>query len=104
MVLRVREGVGAAGLGDARARGEEPDFQKFMEEYGDFFPENPATLDELLASAKIQPAVYEESETTEPATRNSKNPVFVENVADLNVRRSVRTVLSRFGWRAAAKK
>ncbi len=35
---------------EQRARGEEPDFQKFMEDYGDFFPENPETLDELLES------------------------------------------------------
>jgi uncharacterized protein with von Willebrand factor type A (vWA) domain len=33
---------------EQRANGEEPDFQKFMEDYGDFFPENPQTLDELL--------------------------------------------------------
>lgn len=28
--------------------GEEPNFGQFMEEFGDFFPENPSTLDELL--------------------------------------------------------
>ncbi len=33
---------------EQRSRGEEPDFEGFMEEYGDFFPENPRTLDELL--------------------------------------------------------
>jgi uncharacterized protein with von Willebrand factor type A (vWA) domain len=33
---------------DQRARGEEPDFEGFMERYGDFFPENPRDLDELL--------------------------------------------------------
>lgn len=33
---------------DQRSRGEEPDFDGFMERYGDFFPENPQTLDELL--------------------------------------------------------
>ena len=33
---------------EQRANGEEPDFDAFMEEFGDFFPENPATLDELL--------------------------------------------------------
>jgi len=33
---------------DQRSRGEEPDFDAFMQEYGDFFPENPQTLDELL--------------------------------------------------------
>ncbi len=31
-----------------RERGEEPDFQNFMNRFGDFFPENPQTLDELL--------------------------------------------------------
>ncbi len=33
---------------EQRARGEEPDFDGFMERFGDFFPENPETLDELL--------------------------------------------------------
>jgi uncharacterized protein with von Willebrand factor type A (vWA) domain len=32
----------------ARQRGEEPDFDGFMERFGDFFPENPQNLDELL--------------------------------------------------------
>lgn len=32
-----------------RAEGREPDFDGFMEKYGDFFPENPRNLDELLA-------------------------------------------------------
>ena len=50
-------------------------------------------LTELLS--KIQPAVYEESQTPDPAMRNSKNTAFVENVADLNVRRSVRSIVNR---------
>jgi carbonic anhydrase len=50
-------------------------------------------LTELLS--KIQPAVYEESHTSDPARRNSKNHDFVENVSDLNVRRSVRTIVNR---------
>jgi uncharacterized protein with von Willebrand factor type A (vWA) domain len=33
---------------EQRQRGEEPDFEGFMERYGDFFPENPSDLDELL--------------------------------------------------------
>ena len=32
----------------SRERGEEPKFEQFMESFGDFFPENPQTLDELL--------------------------------------------------------
>ncbi|MCU0311062.1 MAG: hypothetical protein MUE36_08970 [Acidimicrobiales bacterium] len=33
---------------EQRQRGEEPDFDGFMERFGDFFPENPRDLDELL--------------------------------------------------------
>jgi len=40
-----------AGLNEMlekRERGEDPGFEQFMEQFGDFFPENPQTLDELL--------------------------------------------------------
>ena len=50
-------------------------------------------LTELLS--KIQPAVYEEVQTVEVKKRNSKNADFVENVADLNVKRSVKAILDR---------
>jgi len=50
-------------------------------------------LTELLS--KIQPSVYEEHQTADPVARNSKNQAFVENVTDLNVRRSVRTIVNR---------
>ncbi len=33
---------------EQRAAGQEPDFDGFMERHGDFFPENPKDLDELL--------------------------------------------------------
>ena len=35
---------------EAKERGEDtqPAFEQFMQRYGDFFPENPQTLDELL--------------------------------------------------------
>ena len=33
---------------ESRERGEEPEFEQFMQDFGDFFPENPQTLDELL--------------------------------------------------------
>jgi len=36
------------GMIEARERGEAYDFPGFMQRYGDFFPENPKTLDELL--------------------------------------------------------
>ena len=50
-------------------------------------------LTELLS--KIQPAVYQENQTTDPALRNAKNATFVENVADINVRRSVQAIVNR---------
>jgi uncharacterized protein with von Willebrand factor type A (vWA) domain len=33
---------------EKRERGEDPGFEEFMEKHGEFFPENPETLDELL--------------------------------------------------------
>jgi len=48
-------------------------------------------LTELLS--KLQPAVYEEKETT--GNRNSQNGKFVENVASINVRRTVKNVIER---------
>ncbi len=42
---------------------------------------------------KIRPAVDDENETTE--NRNSGNPVFVENVSKINVKRTVKAILER---------
>lgn len=50
-------------------------------------------LTELLS--KIQPAVYQETATVDSKKRNSKNGEFVEKVADINIRRSVKTIVSR---------
>jgi carbonic anhydrase len=50
-------------------------------------------LTELLS--KLQPAVYSESETTAADKRNSKNAKFVENVATINVKRSVKNIIER---------
>ena len=48
-------------------------------------------LTELLS--KIQPAVYQEKDTTD--NRTSKNSEFVENVAEINVKRSVKNIIER---------
>lgn len=50
-------------------------------------------LTELLS--KIQPAIYQETITAKYENRNSSNYEFVENVAKLNVRRSVKTIIDR---------
>ena len=48
-------------------------------------------LTELLS--KIQPAVYQEKTTSE--NRNSSNSTFVENVAEINVKRNVKNIIER---------
>lgn len=48
-------------------------------------------LTELLS--KIQPAVYAEKATKE--NRSASNPEFVENVSEINVKRSVNSVIER---------
>jgi carbonic anhydrase len=50
-------------------------------------------LTELLA--KLQPAVYQERTVLDPEQRVSTNREFVENVARINVHRSVRSVIDR---------
>ena len=50
-------------------------------------------LTELLA--KLQPAVYQERTVKDIDQRNSKNTAFVENVAHINVVRSVRSIVDR---------
>ena len=50
-------------------------------------------LTELLS--KLQPAVYAERSVSNIDERHGKNRVFVENVARLNVRRSVRAIVER---------
>jgi uncharacterized protein with von Willebrand factor type A (vWA) domain len=48
-VARMREMIGALNeMIAARERGDSYDFEGFMQKYGDFFPENPRNLDELL--------------------------------------------------------
>jgi carbonic anhydrase len=50
-------------------------------------------LTELLS--KIQPAVYQEQTVATKEKRTSKNMDFVEKVANLNVKNSVKTIINR---------
>lgn len=50
-------------------------------------------LTELLA--KLQPAVYEERTVTNPDERTSANSQFVHSVTAINVRRTVKAIISR---------
>jgi uncharacterized protein with von Willebrand factor type A (vWA) domain len=45
---------------EKRNRGEDPGFEEFMEKYGDFFPDNPQSLDELLENLAQQMAAAQQ--------------------------------------------
>lgn len=60
-----------------RAAGQEPDFESFMERYGDFFPENPETLDELLEVMAQRMAAMQ-------AMLNSMTPEQRQQLMDLS--------------------
>ncbi len=62
---------------EQRANGEEPDFDKFMEEYGDFFPDNPQSLDELLENMARQMAAMQ-------AMLNSMTPEQRQQLMELS--------------------
>ena len=62
---------------EQRAQGEEADFDSFMEEFGDFFPENPETLDELLEVMAQRMAAAQ-------AMMNSMTPEQQQQLQQLN--------------------
>ncbi len=60
-----------------RDQGEDPGFEKFMDEYGDMFPDDPETLDELLESIARRMAAMQ-------AMLNSMSPEQREQLAQLS--------------------
>ncbi|WP_419933292.1 hypothetical protein [Candidatus Poriferisodalis sp.] len=71
---------------EQRARGEEPDFEGFMERYGDFFPENPQTLDELLEiMAKRMAAMASMMNSMTPAQRQQLADLAAQLMDDMDL-------------------
>ena len=69
-----------------RARGEEPDFKGFMERYGDFFPENPKTLDELLeVMARRMAAAQSLLNSMTPAQRDQLQQLSDQLLSDMDL-------------------
>ena len=60
-----------------RDQGEDPGFEKFMDEFGDMFPDDPETLDELLESIARRMAAMQ-------AMLNSMSPEQREQLARLS--------------------
>lgn len=72
---------------EQRERGEEPDFDGFMQEFGDLFPENPQTLDELLeAMARRMAAAQAMLNSMTPEQRAQMQQLSDQLMQDMDLR------------------
>jgi uncharacterized protein with von Willebrand factor type A (vWA) domain len=91
---------------EARARGEEPDFEGFMSRYGDFFPEGPRDLDELLeVMARRMAAMSSMLASMTPEQRAQLQALSDQLLEDLDLRwqvdelsRNLRQAFPEMGW------
>ena len=89
-----------------RARGIEPDFEGFMQRYGDFFPENPQTLDELLeVMARRMAAAQSLLNSMTPDQRDQLQQLSDQLLADMDLNWQVnelaqhlRNEFPQLGW------
>ncbi len=72
---------------EQRAAGAEPDFAGFMSRYGDMFPENPRTLDELLEiMARRMAATQAMLNSMSPTQRAQLQSLSDQLLADMDLR------------------
>jgi uncharacterized protein with von Willebrand factor type A (vWA) domain len=91
---------------EQRAQGEEPDFDGFMERFGDFFPENPQTLDELLElMAQRMAAMQQMLNSMTPEQRAQLQQLSDQLLEDMDLRWQMdqlgdhlRNQLPQMGW------
>ncbi len=70
-----------------RDRGEDPRFERFMHEYGDFFPERPQSLDELLEQlARRMAAAQALLDSMTPEQRAQLRELSDQLLGDLDLR------------------
>jgi uncharacterized protein with von Willebrand factor type A (vWA) domain len=94
---------------EQRARGEEPDFDGFMERYGDFFPENPQNLDELLeVMARRMQAMQAMLNSMTPEQRAQLQQLSDQLLEDMDLRwqmdqlgENLRGAFPDMGWDAS---
>jgi uncharacterized protein with von Willebrand factor type A (vWA) domain len=91
---------------EQRAAGEEPDFEGFMDKYGDFFPENPQSLDELLeAMAQRMAAAQAMLNSMTPEQRAQLQALSDQLMEDMDLRwqmeqlgENLRSAFPQAGW------
>ena len=91
---------------DKHQRGEDPGFEQFMAEYGDFFPENPQTLEELLeAIAARMAAMQRMLNSMTPEQRRQMQELSEQLLGDMDLRwqvdqlgENLRSLFPQMGW------
>jgi uncharacterized protein with von Willebrand factor type A (vWA) domain len=91
---------------EQRQQGQEPDFAGFMERFGDFFPENPATLDELLeVIAERMAAMQQMLNSMTPEQRAQLQQLSESLLEDMDLRwqadqlgQNLRQMFPQMGW------
>ena len=91
---------------EQRARGDEPDFERFMAQYGDFFPGNPQNLDELLEQLAAQMAAMQAMlNSMTPEQRAQLQALSQQLLDDLDLRwqldqlgRNLQQAFPGMGW------
>ena len=93
---------------EKRERGEDPGFEQFMEQYGDFFPENPQNLDELLeALARRMAAMQAMLNSMTPEQRAQLEQLSNQLLEDMDLRwqadqlgQHLRSLYPQQGWQS----
>lgn len=94
---------------EQRANGEEPDFDAFMNEFGDFFPENPKNLDELLEiMARRMAAAQAMLNSMTPEQRAQMQSLSEQLMEDMDLKwqadqlgRNLRDAFPDMGWESS---
>ncbi|MGZ4790290.1 MAG: hypothetical protein ACXWBO_00380 [Ilumatobacteraceae bacterium] len=98
-----------AGLNEMlekRERGEDPGFEQFMEDFGEFFPENPQSLDELLEQmAKRMAAMQAMMNSMSPQQRAQLQQLADQLLEDMDLRwqmsqlsQNLQAMYPQMGW------
>ena len=91
---------------DRRAAGEDPQFEQFMEQFGDFFPENPQSLEELLEQmARRMAAMQAMLNSMTPEQRSQLQQLSDQLLEDMDLRwqmdqlgRNLQSMFPQMNW------
>jgi len=91
---------------EKRNRGEDPGFEEFMEKYGDFFPDNPQSLDELLENLAQQMAAAQQVfNSMTPEQRDQLRQLSEQLLGDMDLANEMRqlsqnmqAMFPQMGW------